>query len=113
MKERKYIAIAIDENGTIWKGHFGVAPTYLIFDYNKNLIEERRNPYGIGSENHSHHDNPKLIISFLNDCNVFIGRRMGQQSRVKLGENFGITPFLTEITSPQEALINFLSNEKR
>ncbi len=102
--ERKYIAVGVDDEGKIWKGHFGIAPVYLIFDEMKNMIEKRINPYGANSENHSHHDNPNLIISFLNDCKIFVAKRMGQESRVKLKENFGILPFLTDKTSPEEAI---------
>ena len=102
--ERKYIAVGVDEEGKIWKGHFGIAPVYLIFDEMKNPVEKRINPYGANSEKHSHHDNPKLIISFLNDCKFFVAKRMGQESRIKLKENFGIISVLTEITEPEEAI---------
>ncbi len=102
--DRKNIAVAVDENGTLWKGHFGIAPFYRIYNEEKKFIEQRENPYGANSENHSHHDNPKMIIGFLNDCKIFVARRMGQESRIKLKENFGIIPFLTEISLPNEAV---------
>jgi hypothetical protein len=45
-----------------------------------------------------------LIIQFLSDCKIFVGKRMGQESRIKLRQNFGIAPFLTEIAEPELAL---------
>ena len=104
MDKKDKIAIAVDEDGKIWKGHFGSASYYLIYDEKKSFVEKRKNPYGAASEMHSHHDNPKLIIEFLSDCKIFVGKRMGQESRIKLREKFGILPFLTDISEPELAL---------
>ncbi len=109
MNSKNKIAIAIDEDGQIWKGHFGIAPYYLIYDNNKSFIEKRLNPYGAKSEKHSHHDNPKLIINFLSDCKIFVGKRMGRESEIKLKQNFGIEAFLTDIAEPETVIgkLNF------
>jgi predicted Fe-Mo cluster-binding NifX family protein len=104
MNNNNKIAVAVDEDGKIWKGHFGIAPYYLIYDDEKTFAEKRQNPYGAASEKHTHHDNPKLIIKFLSDCKIFVGKRMGQESRIKLKQNFGIEPFITDIADPETAL---------
>ena len=103
--ERKYIAVGVDTNEKIWKGHFGIAPYFYIYDEKKNFIEKRLNPYGqLAEGKHNHHDNPKLIIDFLNDCNTFVAKRMGQESKIKLQQNFGIRPVIVETESVEEAL---------
>ncbi len=102
--ERVNIAVGVDENGKIWKGHFGIAPYFYIYDSDKNFLEKRLNPYGTAAEKHNHHDNPKLIINFLNDCNVFVAKRMGQESIIKLEQNFGIKPVIVKTENVEEAL---------
>ncbi len=103
--ERKFIAVGVDENEQIWKGHFGIAPYFYIYDENKNFIEKRLNPYGILAEGkHTHHDNPKLIIEFLKDCKVFVAHKMGQESRIKLEQNFGVRPVIVDTKNIEEAL---------
>ncbi len=103
--QRINIAVGVDENGKIWKGHFGIAPYFYIYDANKNFVEKRINPYGtLAAGKHNHHDNPKLIIDFLKDCNVFVAKRMGQESIIKLEQNFGIRPVIVKTESIDEAL---------
>jgi predicted Fe-Mo cluster-binding NifX family protein len=105
--KRINIAVGVDEKGKIWKGHFGIAPYFLIYDADKNFIEKRLNPYGTAAAGkHNHHDNPKLIIGFLDDCNVFVAKRMGQESQIKLEKNFGIKPVIVSTDNVDEALKN-------
>ena len=107
--QRTLIAVAVKEDGSLWSGHFGMAPFYNIYSADGKFTEKRENPYGAENKNHQHHDNPKLIVNFLNDCKVFIAKKMGGDSRRKLVENFGIIAFLTEADTPEKAVKQYLS----
>jgi len=107
--QRTLIAIAIDGKGRLWGGHFGMAPVYYLYSPEGELVEERPNPYGAG-HGHQHHDDPKLIIDLLPECAVFIGRRMGEDSKRKLAQKFGIDAVLTSEKTPEAALRAYLSN---
>ena len=73
-------------------------------------MEERQNPYGAGQGTaHQHHDDPKLIIALLPECAVFIGRRMGEDSKRKLAAKFGIEAVLTTEKTPEDALRAYLA----
>jgi len=107
--KRTLIAIATDGNGRLWSGHFGIAPLYLIYSPQGDLVEERQNPYGAGQgKAHQHHDDPRLIINLLSECAVFIGRRMGEESKRKLAQKFGIDAVLIDRKTPEEALRAYL-----
>lgn len=110
MSDKNNIAVAVNKNDKLWPGHFGIAPYYNIYDRNKNLIEKRLNPHGAGHSQHSHEDNnqPKMIKETLNDCNVFIGKRMGEKSKLKLAEKLGVTTILTKETEPIKAIEEYL-----
>lgn len=110
MGSLKYIAVGIDKDDNLWKGHFGMAPYYNIYSTSGEKIEKRKNPYGAGNGNHEHHDNPKLIVKLLNDCKVFIAKRMGQESKRKLLEMFGITAILTDADETERALTKYLGS---
>jgi predicted Fe-Mo cluster-binding NifX family protein len=107
--QRLFIAIATDGNGNLWGGHFGIAPVYQLYSFDGVLFENRQNPYGAGQgEKHQHHDDPRLIIDLLPDCAVFIGRRMGAESKRKLAQKFGVDAVLTTEKTPAEALRAYL-----
>lgn len=101
---RKNIACGVEESGLMWKGHFGISPYFDIYDENKIFVERRLNPYGTASGSHNHHDNPMLIIEFLSDCGIFVAKRMGQESIIKLEEKFGIKPIITELLDSKEVM---------
>lgn len=105
------IAVAVNKNDVIWYGHFGISPYFLIYDSEGKLSDKRINPHGAGNSV-QHHDNPKLIIDLLNDCNVFVGKRIGDKSKNKLVEKFNIKTILTEETNPEEFVKNFLLQYK-
>ena len=105
--QRTLIAIAIDGKGRLWGGHFGMAPVYYLYSPEGELVEERPNPYGAG-HGHQHHDDPKLIIDLLPECAVFIGRRMGEDSKRKLAQKFDIDAVLTSEKTPEAALRAYL-----
>ena len=110
---RPYLAVAVDEQGRLWGGHFGIAPVYYIYDRQGNLREKRPNPYGVRrGEKHTHHDDPKRIVNLLSDCGVFIGKRMGETSRRRLAENLGVQPVLTRAQGPDEAVRAYLATAK-
>ena len=114
--ERTLIAMATDGQDRMWGGHFGIAPVYYLYTLTGELVEKRPNPYGAGQGGkHQHHDDPRLIIDLLPECAVFIGRRMGEESKRKLAEKFGIRAILTSERTPEAALRAFLdasSSEK-
>ena len=108
--QRTHIAIAVNDAGALWGGHFGMAPAFQIYDPTGALVEVRPNPYGAGQgKKHTHHDNPRLIIDLLPECAVFIGRRMGEDSKRKLAEKFGIDAILTIEKTPEAALQAYLN----
>ncbi len=107
--QRTLIAIAADDKNRMWGGHFGMAPRYFLYSPAGELIEKRPNPYGAG-QSHEHHDDPKRIIDLLPECAVFIGRRMGEESKRKLAERFGIDAVLTTEKTPEAALRAYLSS---
>ena len=111
MTDTKLIAIGVDKKGEIWRGHFGIALQYNLYNSSGDLVEERKNPYGVGSgEKHTHHDDPQLIVKLLSDCRVFIAHRMGDKSKQKLAQKLGVETVLTEEKNPQIALKNYLGN---
>ncbi len=103
------IAIAVREDNTIFKGHFGSAPKYLIFNEAGSLLEEIENPHD-PKKTKVHHDNPQLIKELLIDVNVYIGRNFGEESRQKLVKKFNIVPFGTKANEPSEAIKEFITN---
>ncbi len=111
MKEHQFIAIGVDQKKQIWKGHFGMAFQYNIYDTSGRLIEERKNLYVVGSsENVKHHDDPTLIVDLLPDCRVFIARRMGKASAQKLSQKLGVETVIMEELDPQAAIDTYLTN---
>ncbi len=109
--QRTLIAIAVNANGALWSGHFGMAPAFQLYTPAGELLETRPNPYGAGQgKKHQHHDNPKRIIDLLPECAVFIGRRMGEESKRKLAQAFGIDAALTSEKTPEDALRAYLAN---
>lgn len=104
------IAIGVSKANKIWKGHFGISPFFQVYDREGKLIETRINPHGAG-ENHKHnHDDsqPILIKEILKDCKTFIGKRMGEQSKLKLAQKLGIETVLYDLDEPTEALNTYL-----
>jgi len=107
----KLIAVAVDENENVWKGHFGISPSFMLFDDKGNLVASRENPYSPRrGEQHKSHDDPKLIVSLLNDCSIFIAKRMGDKSKKNLAGKMNITAFITEKENPLQAVKEFLEN---
>ena len=101
------IAVAIDSNAQVFKGHFGSAAAYKIYDVEGKLIEEIENPHD-PRKTKVHHDNPSLIIALLPQVGVFIGRKFGEQSAEKLRKKFGIIVWKTESILPSVAIEEFL-----
>jgi len=108
MNEREIITIGVDKEGQIWKAHFGMAPWYYLFDRRGELVERRANPY---AQKGKHHDDPVRIAALLPDCDVFITRRMGEQSRRRLTKSLGILTALTGATDPHQAVRAYLGEQ--
>ncbi|MBU0472852.1 MAG: hypothetical protein KKF62_01680 [Bacteroidetes bacterium] len=107
-----YIAIGIDKTGKMWKGHFGISPVYKIYNSEGKFIEDRTNPHGVsnnGKHGHDHGDDQPIVIKeLLYDCKTFIGKRMGEESKLKLAQKLGIETVLLKVDDPTEALNTFL-----
>lgn len=106
---RQLIAIGVSESGQVWAGHFGIAPSYHLYDRAGALVEARPNPYGASrGEKQQHHDNPSLIVDLLPECGVFIARRMGKPQVV---QSLGIEAVVTTEDTPEAALAAYLAGE--
>jgi len=108
-RDYNLIAIGVDENKQIYKAHFGMAKKYLIFNKDAELVREVENPYATSTV---HHDNPTLVINLLSDVGNFIAHRMGKTSRQRLETEFRVRSFLTEETTPEDALRAFLDRNQ-
>lgn len=110
--KRTLIAVAVAPDGTLWRGHFGIAPEFHLYAPDGTPVEKRSNPYGAtAGEKHQHHDDPQLIINLLPECRVFIARRMGDRSKHNLAEKFGIVPVITTEDTPKAAIEHFLHSQ--
>jgi len=109
MDSKNHIAIGVDAQEKLWNGHFGMAAYFYIYDREGKLLEKRDNPYGVKPGiKHEHHDDPKRIVALLHDCDTFIARRMGEQSRRNLVEKLGIETLITEEKDPETAMKAYL-----
>jgi len=108
MIQQNLIAIGIDHDGRIWKGHFGMSPEYHLFDRAGELVEKRANPHGAGAGKRKDHSNPELIMDLLPECSTYIARRMGNESKLRLVE-LGVETITTDEPDPELALAAYLS----
>ena len=108
MSKRETITVGVDDEGQVWKAHFGMAPWYYLFDRQGELVERRANPY---AREDKHHDDPARIVALLPECGVLIARRMGGQSRRRLAESLGVQPVLSEATDPHQAVQVYLEGQ--
>ncbi len=107
--KRSFIVVAVDTEGKVWAGHFGVAPYYYCYDFNGKLLKEVVNPYGPLGGQHKHHDNPLLIVELLPEAAVFIGRGFGGKSKQALAEAHSIRPVSAAEKLPDAAVQSYLS----
>jgi predicted Fe-Mo cluster-binding NifX family protein len=105
------IAVGVNKADKIWAGHFGIAPYYQVYNTDGEMIEKRMNPHGAGQgHKHDHGDDqPLLIKEILTDCNIFIGKQMGEESKLKLAKKLGVKTILTEKSDPQEVVNEVIS----
>ncbi len=106
MSGERVIAVGVGSDGQVWSAHFGMAPWYYVYDREGTLVERQANPYAGGGE--KHHDDPQRIAALLPECRVFIARRMGATSREQLAQVLGISPVLTQVTDPDQAVSAYL-----
>lgn len=81
------IAIGIDSDSQIHKGHFGDSPRFAVYDLKDEQViktDERRNPFTEDEDGNVHHGKVKGITSFLPDCDIFLGNGFGMHSMIKL-----------------------------
>jgi len=103
---QKAIAVGVDDDGRVWKSHFGMAPWYYIFNRQGLLVERRPNPYAQGGKDHG---DPTAVAAMLPECGTFLARRMGKKSRQRLTEEMGVTTVLSETSDPRQAVIKYLA----
>ena len=105
-----YIAVGVNKLDKIWHGHFGISPYFLIYNVDGEMIEKRINPHGAGQGHKHEHgdDQPFLIKEILHDCKIFVGKQMGEGSKLKLAQKLGIETVLTESTEPQKVVNEIL-----
>ncbi len=106
------IAVGVNKLDKVWHGHFGISPYFLIYNNDGEMIEKRINPHGAGQgHKHDHGDDqPFLIKEILHDCNIFVGKKMGEGSKLKLAQKLGVETVLTENAEPQEVVNGILKN---
>jgi len=109
-KEKNNIAVAVNKIDKVWHDNFGISPFFQIYNSKGELIEKRINPHGAGHSKLDHDENkPVLIKEILNDCSVFIGKRMGEKSKEILLEKFNVETIFTEETDPETTVESFLN----
>ena len=109
-KEEKNIAVAVNKIDKVWHGHFGISPFFQIYNREGELIEKRINPHGAGHSKLDHDENkPLLIKEILDDCSVFIGKRMGEKSKKILLDKFYVETIFTDETDPEITVKSFLN----
>lgn len=111
---KKYIAVAINKGDKIWAGHFGIAPYFLIFNEEGEIVDKKTNPHGAGAgHKHDHGDDqPILIKEILSECSIFVGKQMGEGSKKKLAKKLGIKTIITEKSDPQEIIKEILEKKQ-
>ncbi len=95
-------ALATPDGISIWKGHFGQSPSYLICEYEGHRWmkgEMRQNPIAQRGD----HAHPEEIYTLLSDCRIFAARGMGKKSR-RILESKGILAVLKEVETVDEML---------
>ena len=111
-KEDKNIAVAVNKIDKVWHGHFGISPFFQIYNREGELIENRINPQGAGHSKLDHDENkPLLIKEILNDCSVFIGKRMGEKSKKILLDRLYVETIFTDETEPEEIVTSYLNSK--
>lgn len=102
------IAISSDDKSTIRSGYFGRSQYFFTFTIIENKIiaeEVLSNPYCESEETSQQFQG---IRSFLQDCDIFIGKSLGRDSLQKM-KTEGITFLLTQIELISEAMAAYLS----
>ena len=105
------IAVGINKANKIWHGHFGISPYFQIYNREAEVVDKRINPHGAGNgHKHEHDDNqPFLIKEVLYDCNIFVGKQMGEGSKLKLSQKLGIETILTDKNDATEVVKEIIS----
>lgn len=110
------IAIGTSDGIKLQKGHFGMSQFFMIYeideDGNKIFLEKMINPFS-DPKKHKHADTED-IMGLLPHIDVFIGKRMGNQSKINIKEKFNKTAITYEdLDNVENALNRFLKENKR
>jgi len=104
------IAIGTDDKKTIRKGHFGQSLHYLIIELlNGEIVsrEYRQNADAKSEHGQYHHGQVEKTIDLLDDCSLFMAKRMGKTSLDSLTAH-GIDCIITEIEPIDQAVEQYL-----
>jgi len=117
----------ITEDGKTISQHFGRAPFYLVVEVKEGVIHDQEmrdklghqqfadqshhqvNGQGSGTDQASHEKHNRMAQA-IHDCEVLICGGMGMGAYQSM-QAFGITPYVTQLTSIDEALQAFLTDE--
>jgi len=80
----------------------------MIFDQRGEPIERRANPH---AAEHGPHDS-SLLAALLPECGVFMAWHTGGESHRRLAGELGVTPVLTELEDPLQAVQAYLGKGK-
>ena len=104
------IAIGTDDKKMIRNGHFGQSLYYLIIELlNGEIVsrEYRQNPYITSEHGRHHYGQVGKILNLLDDCSLFLAKRMGKTSLDKFTAH-GIDCIITAIDPIDRAVEQYL-----
>ncbi len=110
------IAIGTIDGIKLQMGHFGMSPFFMLYEIDHKgkpkLLEKMVNPFGEPGK-HKHADT-KDILGLLPHIDVFIGKRMGEKSKINIKKKFNkIAITYEELDNVEDALNRFLKEEFR
>ena len=104
------VALGTDDKKTLRKGHFGHSRYFAIIEIlNGEIVanEIRKNPHVDSGEGHNSHGEPEKIRALLEDCGLFMAKRMGRRSAISLSTG-GVDCIITDIDSVDQAVSTYL-----
>ncbi|MCD6579517.1 dinitrogenase iron-molybdenum cofactor biosynthesis protein [bacterium] len=110
------IAIGSRDGEKLQIGHFGMSPFFMLYEIdeegNAKFLEKMINPLS-NPKLHKHADT-KDIMDLLPYIEVFIGKRMGKESKINIKAKFNkIAITYEDLDSVENALNRFLQEELR
>ena len=106
------IAIGTIDGEKLQIGHFGMSPYFMIYEVNAKddftLLNKMQNPFS-DPKKHKHAETSD-IMGLLPDVDVYIGKRMGKQSKINIKEKYNkIAITYEDLDLVKDALNRFLT----